>query len=65
MSFTSTAVCVSAVCLLLTSFAAVVKGQLAAPGESVFFKKGVGGGGLCGDLDDGPGGLHTVTWWYE
>jgi hypothetical protein len=59
MSFTSTAVCVSAVCV------AVVKGQLAAPGESVFFKKGVGGGGLCGDLDDGPGGLHTVTWWYE
>ena len=31
----------------------------------VYFKKGVGGGGLCVDLDDGVGGLKTVTWWYE
>ena len=29
------------------------------------FKKGSGGGGLCGDLDPGPGGLGNVTWWYD
>jgi hypothetical protein len=28
------------------------------------FKKGVGGGGDCGDLDDGAGGLN-VSWWYD
>jgi len=36
-----------------------------ASSTSPYFKKGVGGGGLCGDLDDGPGGLKTVAWWYD
>eukprot|EP00041_Stephanoeca_diplocostata_P008782 m.130949 g.130949 ORF g.130949 m.130949 type:complete len:414 (+) comp17475_c0_seq22:99-1340(+) len=31
---------------------------------SLYFKKGGAGGGLCGDLDDGPGGLN-VSWWYD
>ena len=41
---------------------------LTAPGGGLLpgaahFKKGVGGGGNCGDLD--KGGLDTVTWWYD
>ena len=32
------------------------------PGD-LHFKKGIGGGGDCGDLDEG--GLSTVTWWYD
>eukprot|EP00039_Didymoeca_costata_P000795 m.47281 g.47281 ORF g.47281 m.47281 type:complete len:423 (-) comp10477_c0_seq1:565-1833(-) len=30
---------------------------------NIGFKKGVAGGGLCGDLDEG--GLNTTTWWYD
>ena len=36
-------------------------GPFPSPGAPNF-KKGVGGGGDCGDLD-APHGLDTVSWW--
>ena len=34
------------------------------PGQP-HFKKGVGGGGMCSDMGTGPGGLSTVSFWYD
>jgi hypothetical protein len=40
-------------------------GPFPTPGTTPYFKKGIGGGGECGDLDEGAGGLLTPTWWYD
>ena len=49
------------VVLFLPLLTAGVSAQARQPGDP-HFKKGIGGGGDCGDLDEG--GLSTVTWWY-
>jgi hypothetical protein len=48
--------------LLETILVVVATAQRLQPGDA-HFKKGVGGGGNCGDLDEG--GLSSVSWWYD
>lgn len=50
---------------LRVAWLGMIVASVSALTENIYFKKGSGGGGYCGDLDDGPGGLHTPTWWYE
>eukprot|EP00035_Acanthoeca_spectabilis_P014581 m.280991 g.280991 ORF g.280991 m.280991 type:complete len:284 (+) comp16171_c0_seq2:2950-3801(+) len=50
---------------LRVAWLGMIVASVSALTENIYFKKGSGGGGYCGDLDDGPGGLHTPTWWYD